>query len=198
MPSRYLVLCSALAAGLIAGCGGSSNSDTAHLQPAPSASQTLTYSATVTATTSTSTTPTFTTPTSGPLSKEPTITLPKGPAPKKLVTTDLITGTGATVKSGDTITVNYLGELYSTGKEFDSSWSRKTPFTTQIGVGAVIKGWDQGLIGMKVGGRRELIIPPALGYGPTAQATIPPNSTLIFVIDLLGVTAASGATGASG
>jgi peptidylprolyl isomerase len=198
MSSRYLAVCAALAAGLIAGCGSSNNSDLAHVQLPPSASQTLTYSATSTSTTSTSTTPAITTPKTGPLSTEPKITVPKSHAPKTLVKTDLITGTGATVASGDTITVNYVGALYSNGKVFDASWTSKTPFATQIGVAAVIPGWDQGLIGMRVGGRRELIIPPALAYKNQAQGTIPANSTLIFIIDLLHVTPASGSTGSTG
>lgn len=98
---------------------------------------------------------------------------------------DNIVGTGKEVKSGDTVTVNYLGTLEN-GTKFDSSYDRKTPFTTQIGVGQVIKGWDEGIIGMKVGGKRTLIIPPDLGYGNQAAGSIPPNSTLIFEVELLG------------
>jgi peptidylprolyl isomerase len=182
-----------LAAGLIAGCGGSSNSDTAHIQLPTSQSQTLSYSATATSTTttSTSTTPTVSTPKSGPLSKEPTITVPKTPAPTTLKTTDLITGTGATAKEGDTVTVNYVGALYSNGKVFDSSWSRDETFSTALLDTAVIPGWVDGIQGMKVGGRRELIIPPSLAYKNVSQGTIPANSTLIFVVDLLKVTPAS-------
>ena len=97
MRSRYPIVASLLAAGLIAGCGGSSNSDTAHIELPTSQSQTLSYTAT--STTSTSTTPAITTPTSGPLSKEPTITVPTTPAPTSLKTTDLVTGTGATAKA---------------------------------------------------------------------------------------------------
>lgn len=198
MRSRYPIIASLLAAGLIAGCGGSSNADTANIQLPTSQSQTLTYSATSTTTTSTSTTPTITTPTSGPLSKEPTITVPTTPAPTNLVTTDLIKGTGATAKAGDTVTVNYVGALYKGGKVFDASWNRNTPFSTALLPSAVIQGWVNGIPGMRVGGRRELIVPPALAYGSTAQATIPANSTLIFVVDLLAINPPAGATGVTG
>lgn len=95
-------------------------------------------------------------------------------------------GTGQEVKSGDTVTVNYLGTL-TDGTKFDSSYDRNQPFTTQIGTGQVIKGWDEGIVGMKVGGKRKLIIPPSLGYGDQAAGSIPPNSTLIFEIELLSV-----------
>jgi len=187
MRSRYPVVALLLAAGLIAGCGGSSNSDTAKIQLPTSQSQTLTYSATSTTTTSTSTTPAVTTPTSGPLSKEPKITVPKTPAPTKLVTTDLVKGTGTAAKAGDTVTVNYVGALYKTGKVFDASWSRNTTFNTALLSTAVIQGWVDGIPGMKVGGRRELIIPPALAYKNVSQGLIPANSTLIFIVDLLKV-----------
>jgi peptidylprolyl isomerase len=202
MRSRHLLAGSLLAAGLIAGCGSSTNnSDLAGIKPIPSASQTLTYTATSTSTstTATATGPTIVTPKSGPLSKKPTITLPKTAAPASLKTVDVIAGTGAAVAAGDTITVNYTGELYKNGTVFDSSWNAgRTPFSTLIGAGAVIKGWDEGLIGMRVGGRRELIIPSALAYAAAGQGAIPPNAPLIFVIDLLSVSTPAGATGATG
>lgn len=129
-----------------------------------------------------------TTPTPPPaLSTKPVVTVPKTPAPTRLVTTDLVTGTGKTAAPGQTVTVNYVGVLYKTGKEFDSSWKRNTPFTTALSSGSVIPGWVQGLSGMKVGGRRELIIPPNLAYKSAAQPGIPANSTLVFVVDLLSV-----------
>ena len=127
------------------------------------------------------------TPTSGPLSKQPTVTPPKGAAPTSLVTKDLITGTGRAAKSGDNVTVNYVGVLYSNGKEFDASWKRNQPFSFPLGQGQVIPGWDQGVAGMKVGGRRELIIPAKLAYGAQSQPGIPPNSPLVFVVDMLGI-----------
>jgi peptidylprolyl isomerase len=93
-------------------------------------------------------------------------------------------GQGNEVKSGDTVTVNYLGTLEN-GTKFDSSYDRNAPFTTQIGVGQVIKGWDEGIVGMKIGGKRKLIVPPALGYGSQGMGSIPPNSTLIFEVELV-------------
>jgi len=140
-----------------------------------------------------------TTPTSGPLSKQPTIAKPTGPAPTKLVVKNLVDGTGATAKAGDTVVVNYVGALYTTGKVFDSSWSRKQTFTATLsatpsasGGTSVIPGWVKGLAGMKVGGRRELIIPPSLAYKNQKSGSIPANSTLIFDIDLLKVEPAAG------
>jgi FKBP-type peptidyl-prolyl cis-trans isomerase len=122
------------------------------------------------------------------LAKKPVVTVPKGAPPAKLVTKDLVQGTGAAASQGKTVTVNYVGVLYKNGKEFDSSWSRNQPFTTALSPGSVISGWVQGLNGMKVGGRRELIIPPSLGYGKAGSPpTIPANSTLVFVVDLLSV-----------
>lgn len=99
---------------------------------------------------------------------------------------DLKVGEGKEAKTGDTVTVNYLGTLEN-GTKFDSSYDRNQPFTTQIGVGAVIKGWDEGIPGMKIGGKRKLIIPAELGYGAQAAGTIPPNSVLIFEVELLAI-----------
>jgi FKBP-type peptidyl-prolyl cis-trans isomerase len=99
---------------------------------------------------------------------------------------DQTVGAGKIAKSGDTVTVNYLGTLEN-GTKFDSSYDRNQPFTTQIGVGQVIKGWDEGIVGMKVGGKRKLIIPSSLGYGSQDVGSIPPNSTLIFEVELLDV-----------
>jgi len=107
--------------------------------------------------------------------------------PKELKIEDLKIGQGKEVKSGDVITVHYLGKL-TNGQKFDSSYDRNQPFETQIGVGQVIQGWDEGLLGMKVGGKRKLTIPPELGYGEQgASAAIPPNSTLIFEIELISI-----------
>ena len=122
------------------------------------------------------------------LSKKPVVNVPSLPAPSHLETKDLVKGTGKAAAAGQTVTVNYVGVLYKTGKQFDSSWSRNQPFTTALTAGSVIPGWVQGIAGMKVGGRRELIIPPNLAYGKKGSgSTIPPNSTLVFVVDLLSV-----------
>lgn len=104
----------------------------------------------------------------------------------KLQVTDEKIGTGPSAKQGDTVTVNYVGTL-NNGTQFDSSYARHQPFTFTLGAGQVIKGWDLGVVGMKVGGKRKLIIPPDLGYGNAAQGSIPPNSTLIFEIQLLSI-----------
>ena len=96
---------------------------------------------------------------------------------------DIQVGTGPEVKSGDTISIDYKGTLPD-GTVFDSSYKRGQPFETQIGVGQVIKGWDEGVIGMQVGGKRKLVIPPAMGYGEQDMGTIPANSTLIFEVEL--------------
>lgn len=119
---------------------------------------------------------------------KPEVEKPSGAPPKELVTNDLEEGTGPEAKAGDVVTVQYVGVNYKTGKEFDSSWSRSEPFSFTLGAGEVIPGWDQGIEGMKVGGRRELIIPPELGYGTAgAPPAIPPNETLVFVVDLEAV-----------
>ncbi len=119
---------------------------------------------------------------------KPTVEVPKGPAPTHLVVKDLKTGDGAVAKSGDQVSVQYVGVLYDGGKQFDSSFDRGQPFSFQLGGGQVIPGWDQGVAGMKVGGRRELVIPPDLAYGAQGQPpTIPANATLVFVIDLVSV-----------
>ena len=125
---------------------------------------------------------------SGGKKTKPKVTVPSGPPPKKLEIKELEKGTGATAKAGDAVTVQYVGVGYDSEEEFDSSWSRNEPFTFPLGAGEVIAGWDQGVEGMKVGGRRELIIPANLAYGPAGSPpSIGPNETLIFVIDLLAV-----------
>ena len=125
------------------------------------------------------------------LTKKPVVEVPDAAAPCELQTIDLVVGKGAEAKAGTTVSVKYLGLLYQNGKEFDSSWSRGTkevlpPF--QLGSGGVIPGFDKGTQGMRVGGRREVLIPSKDGYGPAGQATIPPDANLIFVIDLVKVT----------
>ncbi len=186
-------------AALIAGCGsGSSSSITVGNESDTSSvpqvkGETTPTTATTPATTkcpSGSPTPcayAATTPTSGPLSTQPKVTAPSGAAPTTLVTREIIKGTGPEAKAGQSVTVNYVGVLYHGGKEFDASWKRKEPFTFTLAKGQVIKGWDQGVAGMKVGGRRELVIPAELAYGKNGSPpTIPPNAPLVFVVDLLG------------
>ncbi len=105
--------------------------------------------------------------------------------PTTLVKKDIVVGDGAEAKQGDTVKVQYVGALYDNGTEFDASWDRNEPFEFALGGGQVIKGWDEGVEGMKVGGRRVLVIPPDLGYGAQGSPpTIPANATLVFVVDL--------------
>lgn len=121
------------------------------------------------------------------LNKKPKVTVPSGPAPKQLEEVDLVEGSGAEAKSGDEVTVQYVGVGYDSGKEFDTSWGGE-PFSFPLGAGMVIKGWDEGVAGMKVGGRRELVIPPNLAYGPAGYPpAIGQNEPLIFVVDLVAV-----------
>jgi peptidylprolyl isomerase len=118
---------------------------------------------------------------------EPEVTVPSGAPPKKLEIEELVKGTGATAKTGDEVTVHYVGVGYDSEEEFDSSWGGG-PFPFTLGAGLVIPGWEKGIEGMKVGGRRELIVPPNLAYGPAGRPpSIGPNETLIFVVDLLKV-----------
>jgi peptidylprolyl isomerase len=103
-----------------------------------------------------------------------------------LVVEDLVVGTGATAAAGDTVTVHYIG-TFTNGTKFDSSYDRGTPYVFPVGAGQVIAGWDRGVPGMKVGGKRRLTIPPDLAYGSQGRGTIPPNTTLVFEIDLLSI-----------
>jgi peptidylprolyl isomerase len=118
---------------------------------------------------------------------KPEVSVPQESPPRQLVGNDLIEGTGPAAKAGDEVTVQYVGVGYDTGEEFDASWGGQ-PFSFSLGAGEVIPGWDQGVEGMKVGGQRELLIPPNLAYG---KAGFPPaigqNEPLVFVIDLLSV-----------
>ena len=108
--------------------------------------------------------------------------------PADLVVTDITEGDGAEATAGSTVSVHYVGVAHSSGEEFDASYNRGAPLQFRLGVGQVISGWDQGVAGMKVGGRRQLVIPPHLGYGDRgAGGAIKPGETLIFVVDLLGV-----------
>jgi peptidylprolyl isomerase len=166
MPTRVrpllpLALIAALALAL-AGCGGGDEREAA----APTAT------ATETAT---------------PAAEKPAVAAPKH-KPKRLVKQDLKVGDGAVAEPGKQVTVHYVGVSMANGRQFDASWDRGEPFTFALGAGQVIPGWDEGVAGMKVGGRRQLVIPPRLAYG--AQGSPPaigPNETLVFVVDLLAV-----------
>jgi FKBP-type peptidyl-prolyl cis-trans isomerase len=119
------------------------------------------------------------------LKVKPGIPKETGAPPSKLVVKDIVKGKGKAAKKGDNVSVQYVGVDYKTGEQFDASWDRNQPFTFKLGQGQVIKGWDQGVAGMRVGGRRELIIPSDLAYGAQGQPpTIAPNAALIFVVDL--------------
>jgi peptidylprolyl isomerase len=177
MRGRLLLLIAAFCAALaFAGCGGSDDStssdSTASSEATSGEEATTTEESTEAA----------------PEGTKPKVTVPKGPPPKKLEIDDITTGDGAEAKAGDYVTVQYVGVGYDSKEEFDASWDRGEPFSFTLGNGEVIQGWDQGIAGMKVGGRRELIIPPNLGYGPAGSPpVIGKNETLIFVVDLLAV-----------
>jgi peptidylprolyl isomerase len=153
----------------VAGCGDDGDEKAAAPSPPPTETETPTAEPT---------------PAAG---EKPKVTYEKrSKPPRKLVIKDLKEGKGAAIQSGDTAVVNYVGVDYESGEEFDNSYDRGEPFPVPVGQGQVIPGWDEGLVGMKVGGRRRLIIPPRLAYG--AQGSPPaigPNATLVFVIDLV-------------
>lgn len=119
---------------------------------------------------------------------KPEIEFPGDNPPAELVVEDIEIGDGPEATPGSVISAHYVGVAWSTGEEFDSSWNRGQPLSFQVGIGQVIQGWDQGLLGMKAGGRRKITIPPHLGYGDRgAGNAIAPGETLIFVVDLEGV-----------
>ncbi|MFJ6850859.1 FKBP-type peptidyl-prolyl cis-trans isomerase [Streptomyces sp. NPDC091271] len=119
---------------------------------------------------------------------KPETDLPEGDAPTELTVRDLVVGDGLEAKPGRVVQVHYVGVTFESGKEFDTSWDQGRPFKFAVGGGKVIKGWDRGVRGMKVGGRREIIVPPRLGYGNQSPSPlIPAGSTLVFVVDLLSV-----------
>ncbi|MCW2990544.1 MAG: peptidylprolyl isomerase FKBP-type [Solirubrobacterales bacterium] len=119
------------------------------------------------------------------LKSKPKIATPGGDPPTELIKKDLVVGTGPAIKKGQLATMQYVGVSWSTGAEFDASWDRGQPFQFPLGQGQVITGWDDGIPGMKVGGRRELVIPPDQAYGPQSPGPgIGPNETLVFVVDL--------------
>jgi peptidylprolyl isomerase len=169
MPSRRLLslmaaLCLAL---LAAGCGQRDDEEEAAAPPTPTATATPEPDLT-------------------DVSTKPVITSPGGEPPAELQTEDIVEGEGRRARAGDTLTMQYVGVAWSTGQEFDASWDRGEPFSFELGAGMVIPGWDEGIEGMRVGGRRQLIIPPDMAYGPAGSPpAIGPNETLIFVVDLL-------------
>ena len=187
MRRRVIALLSVAALGL--GACGDDEGGGADLVPA------------IPANTPTETTPTETTSTTGKpfqvssikvskdTAKKPTITKPSGDPPTKLVKKDIVVGKGAAAADGDSLSMHYLGALFD-GEQFEASWDAGKPFDLALGQGAVIPGWDQGIVGMKAGGRRLLVIPPDLAYGEQGQGNIPPNATLIFVVDLVKRSAA--------
>ena len=119
---------------------------------------------------------------------KPVVDFPEGEAPTELEITDITVGEGEEARPGQQVVVHYVGVAYSTGEEFDASWNRNSPFEFPLGAGRVIAGWDQGVAGMRVGGRRRITIPPSLAYGKQgAGGAIGPNETLVFVVDLLSV-----------
>jgi len=119
---------------------------------------------------------------------KPTVTIPDTEPPTDLVIDDLVVGDGAEAVKGAVVTVHYVGVAWSSGEQFDASWDRNDPFDFRLGAGQVIQGWDEGVAGMKIGGRRQLTIPPHKGYGDRgAGGAIKGGETLIFVVDLLSL-----------
>lgn len=183
-----LVLLAGASALTLVACGSSGSSAAGHTasvgtHATPTAASTPAAPSVVAPTVGASDVPAVT----GPQGKKPAIAKPTAPAPASLLVHDVIAGTGATATGGSSATVQYTGAVYATGTVFQSSYDTGQPFAFTLGGGQVIAGFDAGVAGMKVGGRRELIIPPALGYRDQAQPGIPANSTLIFVIDLVSV-----------
>ncbi|MCX6385574.1 MAG: FKBP-type peptidyl-prolyl cis-trans isomerase [Solirubrobacterales bacterium] len=175
---NFAVLTATLAALAFTACG-SSSSDLASTDSSTTPADTVAVDTTEAAT---STPDLATAP-----APDPAIPFPTGAAPKTLVIKDLKIGTGPVAKDGDSVSVNYVGAAFSDQKTFDSSFPRGEPFVFTLGAQEVIAGWDQGVAGMKVGGRRMLVIPPDLGYGEQGQGPIKPNETLVFVVDLLQI-----------
>jgi peptidylprolyl isomerase len=119
---------------------------------------------------------------------KPVVPPQTGAPPTKLVVKDIVVGKGPAAKKGDKLSMQYVGVLFKGGEQFDASWDNGSPFDFVLGKGNVIPGWDKGLVGIKAGGRRELIIPAKLAYGPQGQPpTIPPNAALVFIVDALSV-----------
>lgn len=165
-----LALASLAALALLAGCGDDEQETAA--TPVPTEAATFTPAEI-----------------SKDLDSAPTIPKPEGEPPSELVIDDVVKGKGKKARPGDTVSVQYTGTSFSTGMKFDASWDRGAqPFQFTLGRGEVIPGWDEGVAGMRVGGRRQLVIPPDMGYGAQGSPpVIAPNETLIFVVDLVRV-----------
>jgi peptidylprolyl isomerase len=178
---KRLVLPALVLAGALSGCGGGDGNDAvgeASATPTPSPTPTVTVSGCPS------------TPATKDLKTKPVPTLPAGSTPPATTTsTDVVVGKGATAKDGSQVKVKYVGVLFSDCKEFDSSWKTSPTYTLPFTVGSgVIPGFSKGTTGMKVGGRRQIVIPPSEGYGDVDNGPIPAGSTLIFVIDLVSAT----------
>jgi peptidylprolyl isomerase len=187
-PYRLLAPLAALAL-LAAGCGSKKNASATTSTPTPAATTAATPPPTTTAAPAPSSGSSSGAPVAvanaSDLAHKPRLGTPKGDPPAALVKKDLVVGHGVAARSGETVTVQYVGISWSNGKQFDASWDHGQPFSFPLGQGQVIAGWDQGVAGMKEGGRRELVIPANLGYGPQgAPPDIAPNETLVFVVDL--------------
>jgi len=174
---RHLALPLLAAASLFAAGCGEDETETAATEPTPAATETPAAEPT---------------PQPGGDPKDtktkPAIPKPSGEPPAALQVDDIVEGKGKKANKGDSVSVQYVGVSYSTGEEFDASWDRGEPFSFELGAGMVIAGWDEGVAGMKVGGRRQLTIPADKAYGPAGSPpAIGPDETLIFVIDLLEV-----------
>ncbi|MEA2442680.1 MAG: peptidylprolyl isomerase [Thermoleophilaceae bacterium] len=170
---RFVPILFAVAVLAFAGCGGDDKGTTADIPagPAPSAPPPPKASSNLKDTKS-----------------KPTIAKPKGSPPKKLVVRDIVKGKGRAAKKGDQLSMQYVGVTFDDGQEFDSSWDSGSPIDFKLGTGGVIEGWDRGVVGIKPGGRRELIIPSKLAYGAQGRPpSIPPNAALVFIVDALSV-----------
>ena len=173
IPRYALAVCAAAGAIAVAGCGGSDATKTADIPAAPAESAPPPPKASTNLKDTKS---------------KPAVPKQTGAPPKKLVVKDIVVGKGRAAKKGDNLSMQYVGVLFKGGTEFDNSWDKGSPFEFTLGKGMVIKGWDQGLVGIKPGGRRELIIPAKLAYGAQGQPpAIPGNAALVFIVDALKV-----------
>jgi peptidylprolyl isomerase len=184
MSAAALLACAALGLGA---CGGDAEDpiEQSVREQAKLAQETATTPATTTATTPAKAGPTIEKlDISEDLDKKPEIAKPSGDPPDELYSRDIVEGKGKAAKTGDNVSMQYVGVSFSSGEQFDASWDRDEPFEFQLGKKSVIAGWDEGIVGMKKGGRRLLVIPPDQAYGAQGQGSIGPNETLMFVVDL--------------